>query len=216
MLDPLIPPDNFAMVWKGIYRSAYPAKKNLPFLRTIGIRSVLCLCPEDYPEGSRSFYESHGIRLIQHGVDGNKAPDDREGAYMEPEVVARAVGELLDASTHPVLIHCNQGKHRTGCLVGCLRKVQRWSSVATFEEYRRFAGEKARLVDLQFIELFDTALIPPPPAAARASEPRAPADEPQRAGLPAGTGQAQAAAGAASAAAGEAPTPSPNPNGGDL
>lgn len=162
MVDPLVPPDNFAMVWKGIYRSAFPAKKNLPFLRTIGIRSVLCLCPENYPDGSLAFFESNGIRLIQHGVDGNKAPDDREGAYMAPEVVARAIGELLDASTHPVLIHCNQGKHRTGCLVGCLRKVQRWSSVATFEEYRRFAGEKARLVDLQFIELFDTTLIPPP------------------------------------------------------
>ncbi|KAJ1627510.1 tyrosine phosphatase family-domain-containing protein [Pavlovales sp. CCMP2436] len=158
----LVPPENFAMVWKGIYRSGFPTKKNLPFLRTIGIRSVLCLCPEDYPESSLNFFEVNDIDLIQHGVDGNKAPDDRDGAYMNPATVARAVAELMDESTHPVLIHCNQGKHRTGCLVGCLRKVQRWSLVAIFEEYRRFAGEKARLVDLQFIELFDISTIPSP------------------------------------------------------
>jgi len=151
------------MVWKGIYRSGFPARRNLPFLRTIGVRSVLCLCPEEYPDSSLAFFESNGIALIQHGMDGNKAPDDRTGAFMAPEIVARAIGVLLDESTHPVLIHCNQGKHRTGCLVGCLRKVQRWSSVATFEEYRRFAGAKARLVDLQFIELFDTATALQPP-----------------------------------------------------
>ena len=55
----------------------------------------------------------------------------------------------------PVLIHCNQGKHRTGCLVGCLRKVQRWSLVAIFDEYRLHAGRKARIVDQQFIERID-------------------------------------------------------------
>jgi protein tyrosine/serine phosphatase len=38
-----------------------------------------------------------------------------------------ALSALLDVRTHPILIHCNKGKHRTGCLVGCLRKVQCWS-----------------------------------------------------------------------------------------
>jgi tyrosine-protein phosphatase SIW14 len=167
MGEALVPPENFCMVWKGIYRSAFPTKRNLHFLRTIGIRSVLCLCPEDYPESSRAFFEANGIRLIQHGVDGNKAPDDRPGACMSPEIVALAVGDLLDEANHPVLIHCNQGKHRTGSLVGCLRKLQRWSLVAIFEEYRRFAGVKARVVDLQFIELFDTKLIPAAPTPKR-------------------------------------------------
>mmetsp|Transcript_16232 Transcript_16232/g.47333 ORF Transcript_16232/g.47333 Transcript_16232/m.47333 type:complete len:180 (-) Transcript_16232:74-613(-) len=156
---PLNPPENFAMVWKGVYRSGFPSKKNLNFLKTVGIQSVLCLCPEDYPESSLAFFDEHGIRLIQCGVDGNKAPDDRDGAFMNHGVVNRALYEVLDERNHPLLIHCNQGKHRTGCLVGCMRKVQHWSLVAAFEEYRRFAGVKARVVDLQFIELFDTAMI---------------------------------------------------------
>ena len=62
---------------------------------------------------------------------------------------------MLDERNRPLLIHCNQGKHRTGCLVGCFRKAQRWSLVAIFEEYRRYADRKARIVDQQFIERID-------------------------------------------------------------
>ena len=94
--------------------------------------------------------QEHGIQLLQFGVDGNKEPFDE---IPEP-VIRRALIAVLDTQNHPVLIHCNQGKHRTGCLVGCLRKVQQWSLVAIFEEYRRFAGNKARVVDQQFIERF--------------------------------------------------------------
>jgi protein tyrosine/serine phosphatase len=46
-------------------------------------------------------------------------------------------------------------QHRTGCLVGCLRKVQNWSLTSIFDEYRRFAGTKVRMLDQQFMELFD-------------------------------------------------------------
>lgn len=60
---------------------------------------------------------------------------------------------------HPILIHCNKGKHRTGCLVGCLRKFQRWSYTSIFDEYRTFSNPKSRAMDQQFIELFDTRKI---------------------------------------------------------
>ena len=107
-------------------------------------------------------------------------------------MIQRALDVVLDCANHPVLIHCNQGvssaatsvtppltcapdpppppnlgKHRTGCLVGCLRRMQRWrvaavphgdatrgacshrlcgsrSMIAIFDEYRRFAADKAR------------------------------------------------------------------------
>lgn len=49
-----------------------------------------------------------------------------------------ALSRLLDVRTHPILIHCNKGKHRTGCLVGCLRKVQCWSH--TCVEGRDYSG----------------------------------------------------------------------------
>lgn len=45
-------------------------------------------------------------------------------------------------------------QHRTGCLVGVLRRLQTWSLTAIFEEYRRFSHPKSRQMDLQFIEAF--------------------------------------------------------------
>lgn len=45
-------------------------------------------------------------------------------------------------------------QHRIGCLVGCLRKIQRWSKTSIFDEYRRFADTKV-LADLEVIASFD-------------------------------------------------------------
>ena len=138
------------MVWKGVYRSGYPTKKHFSFLGRLGLRSVLFLCPEEYPESHLAFYAQQGIQLLQFGVVGNKQPFD----HIPESVLRAALHAVLDPVNQPLLIHCNQGKHRTGCLVGCLRKTQRWSLVTIFEEYRRFAGIKARIDDQHFIERF--------------------------------------------------------------
>lgn len=37
----LIPPLNFAMVAKGVYRSGYPNTKNFAFLKKLGLKSIL-------------------------------------------------------------------------------------------------------------------------------------------------------------------------------
>ncbi|KAJ1480486.1 tyrosine phosphatase family-domain-containing protein [Baffinella frigidus] len=81
-----------------------------------------------------------------HGVSGNKEPF----LDVNDETIYGALQKLLDRRTHPVLIHCNQGKHRTGSLVGCLRALNHWSMAPIFDEYRRFAGSKARRA-LQFV-----------------------------------------------------------------
>ena len=36
------PPDNFSMVWRGVYRSGFPARKNFGFLRKVRGRAVAC------------------------------------------------------------------------------------------------------------------------------------------------------------------------------
>lgn len=160
----MLPPENFSMVASNVYRSGFPGKKNLPFVAAIGVRSVLCLCPEEYPDNSLEFFKANNIQVIQHGVDGNKAPDDREGMHMVPSIVVQALRALLDPANQPILVHCNQGKHRTGCVIGCLRRLQQWSLVSIFDEYRRFAGRKSRVLDLQYIELFDVSSVARSPA----------------------------------------------------
>jgi hypothetical protein len=37
----MVPPINFACVCKGVYRSGYPNLRNLPFLKKLGLKSIL-------------------------------------------------------------------------------------------------------------------------------------------------------------------------------
>ncbi len=150
-----VPPLNFSMVAPGVYRSGYPNKRNFPFLKRLGLRSICYLCPEDYLHANSEFMQQHGIQLLQFKILGNKEPF----VDIPEEMIASALAAVLDTRNHPLLIHCNKGKHRTGCLVGCLRKVQRWSLTQIFDEYRRFAGNKVRMLDQQFIELFATSQV---------------------------------------------------------
>jgi len=78
---------------------------------------------------------------------------------MSEDVVLQALRLILDQQNYPCMIMCNLGRHRTGTVVGCLRKLQRWNLSSIFEEYRRYAGSKVRLLNEQFIELFDTDLV---------------------------------------------------------
>ncbi|RCV10945.1 hypothetical protein SETIT_2G148600v2 [Setaria italica] len=151
----LVPPLNFAMVDHGIYRSGFPDVSNLPFLESLRLRSVLCLCPEPYPEANLEFLRAHGIRLFQFGIDGSKEPF----VNIPEDRIREALNVILDVRNHPVLIHCKRGKHRTGCVVGCLRKSQRWCLTSIFDEYQRFAAAKTRVSDLRFMELFDISSI---------------------------------------------------------
>ncbi|XP_065004079.1 tyrosine-protein phosphatase DSP1-like [Musa acuminata AAA Group] len=150
-----VPPPNFAMVGCGLYRSGFPDAANFCFLTTLRLRSVLCLCPEPYPEENMEFLRENGIKLFQFGIDGCKEPF----VDIPEETICEALEVVLDVRNHPLLIHCKRGKHRTGCIVGCLRKLQRWCLTSIFDEYHRFAAAKARVSDQRFIERFDVTCM---------------------------------------------------------
>lgn len=91
----------------------------------------------------------------------------------EPLII-QALTCLLQPQTFPTLVCCNMGRHRSGTVVGCYRKLQRWALSSILEEYRRYAGIKVRVLNEQvragrqgnrselinqFIELFDTDLV---------------------------------------------------------
>lgn len=78
---------------------------------------------------------------------------------LSESVVVRILEVLLDRVHYPLLITCSKGRYRTGIVCACLRKMQRWNLVSILEEYRRFAGDKSRAENEEFIELFDTDLV---------------------------------------------------------
>ncbi|KAH7543459.1 hypothetical protein FEM48_Zijuj02G0186400 [Ziziphus jujuba var. spinosa] len=151
----LMPPTNFSMVEEGIFRSGFPQPANFSFLQTLNLRSIIYLCFEPYPEENLEFLRSNNIKLFQFGIEGKT----ESPISIPEETIMDALRVLIDVRNHPVLIHCKRGKHRTGCLVGCLRKLQNWCLASAFEEYQRFAGLKSRVTDLRFIEKFDVACL---------------------------------------------------------
>lgn len=145
-----VPPINFSMLCSGVYRSGYPTKKNFRFLKALNLRSICYLCPEEYAQTNLKFCEESGIRVLRFPMEGNKEPF----VDIPENTVHRALTALCDTRNHPILVHCNKGKHRTGTICACLRRVQGWSLVSIFDEYLRFAGDKARVGDQQYAELY--------------------------------------------------------------
>lgn len=101
------------------------------------------------------FVEDQDIELIHLGRDTQSNPWNP----ISEEIVIASLKLILDPKNYPLHVMCGLGRHRTGTVIGCLRKLQRWSLTSIFEEYRRFTGNKVRLINEQFIELFDTDLV---------------------------------------------------------
>nr|XP_028943464.1 tyrosine-protein phosphatase DSP1-like isoform X1 [Malus domestica] len=101
--EAFVPPLNFAMVDNGVFRSGFPHSPNFSFLKSLGLRSVIYLCPEPYPEENKEFLRANGIRLFQFGIDGSQEP------YVKiPEDTIREALKVLLGS-----------RNLSGCLGGC-------------------------------------------------------------------------------------------------
>ncbi|XP_075080657.1 inositol diphosphatase DSP5-like [Nicotiana tabacum] len=149
----LLPPTNFyAVEHNCIYRSGFPQPTNFSFLNSLNLRSIIYLCPEPYPKANVEFLRINNINLFQFRIDGTKE-------VISSDIITEALRVIIDVRNHPVLIHCKRGKHRTGCLVGCLRKLQKWCLSDVVEEYKHFAGIKWRETDVKFLESFDVSRL---------------------------------------------------------
>ncbi|KAF2872575.1 tyrosine phosphatase family-domain-containing protein [Massariosphaeria phaeospora] len=152
---PLPPPANFGtVVEEGIYRSSYPQAENFGFLKKLKLKTILTLVPEELSHEYRAFMVEAGIQHFHVHIPANKGEVKVQACQM-----SKALGILLDRSNHPVLVHCNKGKHRTGCVIGCFRRVQGTEMGSVIEEYHEYAGRKARLLDELVIENFDLGTV---------------------------------------------------------
>jgi tyrosine-protein phosphatase SIW14 len=109
------------------------------------------LVQEEYPSENRAFLEAVGIQFFQFPIPANKEPF----VVIPDASVISALEIILDKRNHPILVHCNAGKHRTGCIMGIFRRLQGWALTPVLAEYRRYASPKQRVMDQMFIELFD-------------------------------------------------------------
>ena len=149
-----IVPPNYAMVESGVHRSGALKLENSSFILSIGLKTVISLTSFDMiPEDIRTFYEENNIRLITYDLGrGNR----KHNIHTNRKICNQALQELLSEANRPVLIHCKKGKHRTGSVVGLLRRRRNWSYANIFTEYCSFEPkEKSREEDERFIEDFE-------------------------------------------------------------
>ena len=146
-----VPPTNYGAVLPGlIYRSSYPQPKNYEFIKDLKIKSIITLVPAPIPPEYQAFMDDAGIQHFQVHIKANKGEVRIESCEM-----SRALRLIMDRTNHPILIHCNKGKHRTGCTVACFKRIIGYELDAIVDDYHTYAGVKARFLDEVFFEGFD-------------------------------------------------------------
>lgn len=80
---------------------------------------------------------------------------------IHPDTMRAILDIVLEPRNYPLLIHCNHGRHRTGCVVASLRKTAGWGVQQALNEYHAYAEPKPRDCDVEYITNFEGAALRP-------------------------------------------------------
>jgi tyrosine-protein phosphatase OCA1 len=152
----LIPCPNFGYVQPHLYRGGEPSALNFSHLNTLHLKTIIYLAPTTPGESLQNFLMDNDQITFYHL---RQQQSNNISTTLSEEIVLAALELILDRRNYPIMVMCNLGRHRTGTVIGCLRKLENWNLTSILEEYRRYAGSKVRVVNEQFIELFDTELV---------------------------------------------------------
>lgn len=144
-------PVNFQTIGPGIFRCSYPQVSHFAALEGYGFKTIVTLVSGETPPETQAFITKHGITHHMIHVVANKDPE----IYASHETITSILRFMLNRENHPILIHCNKGKHRTGCVSAIFRRCTGWSLDACIAEYEKYAYPKARELDKSFITRFD-------------------------------------------------------------
>lgn len=153
--DKLFLPLSFSRVDNGIYRSSYPASRTIPFIKTLKLKSMICLSPSDLRQDLKTFASENDITIFESEIGHNQDPF----VVMSENSVADAIKFMLNPLNLPLMVFCTNGKVKTGCIIGCYRQLLNWSMVSIMHEFEEFTENEGGLADLIFIENFDQSLI---------------------------------------------------------
>ncbi|KAI5290943.1 hypothetical protein KEM54_006921 [Ascosphaera aggregata] len=150
-------PANFGDVVRGVYRSSFPQATHVNSLKNLKLQTIISLvdekwCPEMIDFSRKHTITSHVIPIM---------PNKESGVSSPQSVIDKVLRIIIEPRNHPILIHCNKGRHRTGCIVACLRKLQHWPITAILAEYQKYAAPKARALDMTFIQSYDPSVLGP-------------------------------------------------------
>jgi len=144
------------MVEDDLYRSSAPEVVNFPFLDTLQLKTIIYLSADKPKNKLILFCEEQNIDFVR--PEAVVSQSQSKLTTLPEEAVIQCLDMMLDPLYYPLLVSCKLGRHKTGMVIGCLRKLMRWSLTSIFAEYQRYA-HGTRLQNEQFIELFDSDLV---------------------------------------------------------
>lgn len=143
---------NFGNVIPDVYRAGCPEAEDHIFLQSLGLKTMLSLIDKKRPEAFEAFIEQNGIKHVVAHLEGTK-----HGIPIGP--VEHILSIVLDKRNYPLLIHCNHGRHRTGCIVAIVRKINGMEVASVIEEYKHFSAPKPRDIDIDYITKFSVESV---------------------------------------------------------
>jgi protein tyrosine/serine phosphatase len=133
----LVPPINFSLVSRGVYRSGHPNRKNFAFLQGLSLKTVIYLESTTYRPDSQSFIDASSITLHTYDISNESKIFTPEGKKKVYEILRL----VLDTRNHPLLIHDDMGKSVVSLICALVRRMERWSLTGIFAEGEMFAGQ---------------------------------------------------------------------------
>jgi protein tyrosine/serine phosphatase len=109
-----------------LYRSALPTKRELTHLGDLNIKTVVNLCCPDEHEAreepkayqaEKQFCQEHGLEFISISISALVPTDEQVKQFLE------VMAKHKSGSGGAVLVHCAQGRNRTGMMVAAYRVV---------------------------------------------------------------------------------------------
>lgn len=121
---------NFRQVTPAIYRSGLISKESVPYLKELGIKTVLTFDnqPKRVAE-EQQFLKEAGIESISIPWSGWDDPDDE---------TIRKIHQVMDSpERQPILVHCKHGQERTGVVLATWRiSRQNWNVDQAYREMK--------------------------------------------------------------------------------
>lgn len=149
---------HFHVVTPGVLmRCGQPHVRDLAQIRAQhGLKMIVCarggtrhpLRGRWFPK-ERAYCAAHAIAFAHLPFSDEDAPP--------PHVFDRFVDIVRDPVHHPVLVHCEQGFHRTGILCGAYRiALQQWTLAQALDEMQALGFEAGRAKRMPLLDAFRT------------------------------------------------------------
>lgn len=157
----IVPPLNFCPVEKQLYRSGQPSVINQSFLEQLNLKTILWLASEEPTEDFLDYCLNNCIDIEFVGlINDYSYTNINPWDSLDERTIKKALELISNQENYPLLVCCGMGRHRTGAVIGCLRRLQGWNLASVSEEYRRFTGARGgRILVELLIESFDTLTV---------------------------------------------------------